>query len=386
MLKILMVSGEYPPMRGGVGRYTENLVKALKKFAEVTVACDVSCKTDEENIYKIISPDDRHNSDKILNLVNEISPDVIHIQLEPYLYDVEPKLTHFFKNRYISTLDKLYRKENKKIITTPHSVVPFDEYWNFAKETVFRRQSRYKFLPSKISGVARKWVIKKRLAMSIHYSRMSKQVVNLSDASKKAIGHGTTIYHGAEPTFFGAIDKKELRKEFGLPDDKMLLVASGYAAEYKGFDMLKKIKPPKNWKIVVKQTTHERTLLKPIPMSNVISVNDKYFSDQKLSKLFFSCDAVILPYRTVSISGVLFDAFAHGLPFVASDLKFFKEFASLGLGVAVERNVQSLSKAIELLDSDYSKYKKNVERFQPKLKWSTVASNHINLYQTIQNS
>lgn len=60
-----MVSGEYPPMRGGVGRYTENIVKALKKFVEVTVACDVSCKTDEENIYKIISPDDRHNSEKL---------------------------------------------------------------------------------------------------------------------------------------------------------------------------------------------------------------------------------------------------------------------------------------------------------------------------------
>ena len=30
-LRILIVTGEYPPMKGGVGRYTFNLVDALRK-------------------------------------------------------------------------------------------------------------------------------------------------------------------------------------------------------------------------------------------------------------------------------------------------------------------------------------------------------------------
>ena len=39
--KILMVSTEYPPMRGGVGRYTFNLVRQLrKKGSNVLVACN----------------------------------------------------------------------------------------------------------------------------------------------------------------------------------------------------------------------------------------------------------------------------------------------------------------------------------------------------------
>ena len=33
-----MVSGEYPPMKGGVSRYTYSLVKALAKKVEVCVA------------------------------------------------------------------------------------------------------------------------------------------------------------------------------------------------------------------------------------------------------------------------------------------------------------------------------------------------------------
>jgi hypothetical protein len=40
-LRILMVLPEYPPINGGVGRYTYNLVKELKRRGlEVHVACD----------------------------------------------------------------------------------------------------------------------------------------------------------------------------------------------------------------------------------------------------------------------------------------------------------------------------------------------------------
>ena len=46
----------------------------------------------------------------------------------------------------------------------------------------------------------------------------------------------------------------------------------------------------------------------------------------------------VLPYKVSSGSGVMFDALAHGLPFVATDLEFFKEFAAKGLGITVRRD------------------------------------------------
>lgn len=40
-ISVLMVSTEYPPMPGGVGRYTKNLSLALKRLgAEVYVICN----------------------------------------------------------------------------------------------------------------------------------------------------------------------------------------------------------------------------------------------------------------------------------------------------------------------------------------------------------
>ena len=42
--------------------------------------------------------------------------------------------------------------------------------------------------------------------------------------------------------------------------------------------------------------------------------------------LFYAADVVILPYKVTAGSGVMFDALAHGLPFIATNLGFFKEF------------------------------------------------------------
>ena len=85
-LRILMVSPEYPPINGGVGRYTYNLVNELKRHGvEVYVACDNKGKGD----YTALSPNNIHNSEILSNLVNEIKPDVVHIQYEPGLYGLK---------------------------------------------------------------------------------------------------------------------------------------------------------------------------------------------------------------------------------------------------------------------------------------------------------
>jgi glycosyltransferase involved in cell wall biosynthesis len=87
-----------------------------------------------------------------------------------------------------------------------------------------------------------------------------------------------------------------------------------------------------------------------------------------------------MPYSVVAGSGVMFDALAHGLPFVASDLGFFKEFARKGLGIAVKRKPFEFSEALKMLESDYPHYKKEVERFKNNLNWDSVAKQHIEIY------
>jgi len=82
----------------------------------------------------------------------------------------------------------------------------------------------------------------------------------------------------------------------------------------------------------------------------------------------------------VSISGVMFDALAHGLPFIASDLRFFKEFAEMGLGIVCKRTTQSFERSISALAVEYDEYKTRVEQFRSNLRWSNVANKYIEFF------
>ena len=116
--------------------------------------------------------------------------------------------------------------------------------------------------------------------------------------------------------------------------------------------------------------------------SRTIYLHMGFLSEDKLSMLFFACDAILLPYRITSGSGVMFDALAHGLPFVASDLEFFKEFAEMGLGVVAKRTPRGFADALRELGRNYDDYAARVERFKSQLGWARIAQEHIRIYNS----
>jgi glycosyltransferase involved in cell wall biosynthesis len=77
----------------------------------------------------------------------------------------------------------------------------------------------------------------------------------------------------------------------------------------------------------------------------------------------------------------MFDALAHGLPFVATDLEFFREFSALNLGITVKRNPARFSKALQDLDDNYSSYIEAVGHFKERLKWDHIAREHLKIYK-----
>ena len=94
-------------------------------------------------------------------------------------------------------------------------------------------------------------------------------------------------------------------------------------------------------------------------------------------------DVILLPYMVSSGSGVMFDALAHGLPFIATDLQFFNEFAMKGLGITVKRDPGEFAKAFKEMENNYHFYSKAVNKFRLNLKWETIANQHNELYLDI---
>ena len=411
-MKVLLVSGEYPPMKGGVGRYTFNLAHALATRGDVDVSIAISASVDRQSdssrnnssssshltIYSnIVKKGDRDNSERLLNIISKIKPDIVNIQYERGLYEVDTTIRHtIWRLAHGSTLNRFYKDCPVPTVSTLHTVFPRDEYQAYVKERSQRKEGRFGFLPMPLRAAIRRSVMRKRYDLLLEVVRLSDEIINPAKTIQDIIRRGTVIYHGAEPSIdiqSTAItnDKRQFRNELGLPMDRRLLLAFGYAGSYKGFDVLANLHLPDGWSLVLKQTRHERGNEKPIQIcrdesNSIINLHLGYLDDISLSKLFIACDAIIFPYRIVSISGVMFDALAHGLPFVASDLRFFKEFADMGLGIVCDRDIASFEKAVLTLANRYDKYKQRVEQFAPNLLWTTVAQKHVELFSRLISS
>jgi glycosyltransferase involved in cell wall biosynthesis len=125
-MKVLMVSTEYPPMRGGVGRYGANLVQALRERG-TGIEVDVVCNEDGEGNFGGISPSNERNSDVLLKIVEEQSrPDVVHVQFEPGLYGLILDSANPSSSR--TFIDQFYHRCKVPIITTFHSAYTLSEW------------------------------------------------------------------------------------------------------------------------------------------------------------------------------------------------------------------------------------------------------------------
>lgn len=410
-MRILVVSGEYPPMKGGVGRYTYNLVNALKRRKNIDIFVAMSNNRKNKTTtstssflsnsyspssssfsngiyYDIVNKGDKQNSDRLLNLIDELKPDIVNIQYERGLYEIDTTIRHMARRLiYGSTLDKFYKLCPVPTVSTLHTVLPYNEYQEYIKELAVKKVGRFAALPRPLRAAIRRLVLEKRYKLLLEIVNLSKEIISLAKSNQALVKRGTVIYHGAESApSLSVQSKQEYRREFGLPTNKRLLLAFGYVGSYKGFDILSNLKLPDGWSLVIKQNKHERGIEQPVHIKNAINLHLGYLDDLTLSKLFFACDAIIFPYRVVSISGVLFDALAHGLPFVASDLSFFQEFAEMNLGLTCKRDAKSFSESLMNLDNNYEKYHTRVLQFNPKLRWVNIADEYINFFSKILNS
>jgi glycosyltransferase involved in cell wall biosynthesis len=421
-IRILMVSPEYPPINGGVGRYTHNLVNELKRQGlEVYIACDNRGKGDFVGLY----PKNMHNSEILLDLVNKIKPDVVHIQYEPGLYGL--KLHSLRPNSIHTTIDSFYNKCKIPIVTTFHSEYNFRQWMripqikinkkeslsNSEKSTYNKKCKLLSSLKDSLDNINTYWkflinyeAFQNQNKEKLHRSRAG---IVFSDYMKTIIGTKKCnkgfnssklklLYHGAEPaTSINGISKKDARTRFpSLPQSKKnrIALAFGFMTVGKGWDIIEEMRVPDNWTIVisssVNHTTGERIRLDNLTSAQganrIINLSQDYLSEEDLSALFIASDAVLLPYKLTSGSGVMFDALGHGIPFIASDLPFFKEFASKDLGITTKRTPNAFVDALLELDNNYDKYQKAIEAFKQYLKWNIVAKNHIELYNSITSS
>lgn len=380
--RILMVSTEYPPMKGGVGRYTFNLTRALRKLDfEVNV---VSNK-EGNGEFSGLSQKNPENSNILLEIVKRTKPDLVHVQYEHGLYGL--KLDPLNPTKTTTNIDLFYKYCQTPIVTTFHSAYPFKQWLNLI--TSFKDSSKRNMLSRFSNNIIRCWkmLLNYQSFHNLNKEKLAKSKAGIvfSNYMSKMIGGGEVILHGAESSSV-YISQDEARKLFNLPESGRIALALGFMTATKGWDIIEKMNIPEGWTIVVNSSKNHYNTEKFNPnfvKKNIINLQKDFLTEKELSFLFSSADAVILPYTVSSGSGVMFDALAHGLPFVATSLEFFKEFSKKGLGITVNRSPDEFSKALVTLNRDYMKYLKTVESLRKEISWQGIASQHAQIYTQI---
>ena len=381
-LKVLMISTEYPPMQGGVGGYCKKLVDSLRREG---VQVFVVCNEDGNGDYNGISPKNQDNSKVLLNIVKEVEPDVVHVQYEHGLYGIHldpinPRRTH-------TNIELFYRECTVPIVTTFHSAYTFTQWMRLVVPLNNRKfgsigtllRMGYDYWTHLINYGSFNSLNKRKIGRNKAGVVFSKYLANMIPGS-------TLIYHGAEPSISPPLDRKEVRKMLLLPEDANIALAIGFTTATKGWDVIRKMRIPKDWKVVINTSRNHygrEKLNVKFENEGVINLNRGFLSDKELSLLFYCVDALILPYKVASGSGVMYDGLAHGVPFISSKLEFFKEFSDMKLGMMVDRDPVEFSNSLVKLKMNYKRYKDAVISFRNHLLWKEVAKKHILLYNSI---
>jgi glycosyltransferase involved in cell wall biosynthesis len=381
-VKILMISTEYPPMQGGVGRYCKKLVDSLRSEG---VQVFVVCNEDGNGDYNGISPDNQDNSKVLLKIVKEVEPDIVHVQYEHGLYGIH--LDPINPKRTQTNIEFFYDKCTVPIVTTFHSAYTFTQWMRLVVPLNNRKLGRlgtflrmvYDYWTHLVNYGSFNSLNKRKIGFNKVGVVFSKYLANIIPGSN-------LIYHGAEPSISPPLDRKEVRKLFLLPEHSKIALAVGFMTATKGWDVIKKMRVPNGWKVVINTSRNHygrEKLNDKFENEGVINLKRGFLSDTELSLLFYCADALILPYKVTSGSGVMYDGLAHGLPFISSKLEFFKEFSDMKVGIMVDRNPVEFSKALLKLKVDYKQYKDAVVNLRKQLLWNEVAKKHILIYNSI---
>jgi glycosyltransferase involved in cell wall biosynthesis len=408
-----MVSTEYPPMPGGVGRYTANLTESLKRIG---IDMYVVCNEKGAGNFSGLSPENTQNSDVLLKITSELQPDIVHIQFEPGLYGFildakDPRKSGTY-------IDSFYHQCKIPIVTTFHTGYTLRQWLRQGSSLVKKTGKTGRFgIPARASIRLWKYFLNYQAFSNLNKGKLalSKAGITFSNYMSKMIGRNChVIYHGSQPTPSVSSDKKQARKYFGLPTESRIALAAGFRTVTKGWDIIPKLELPKEW-VIVTNSSKSHYNVETLELEwerknkvtkgkdedyyyyhhhhhshrhdsanglNIIDLQRGFLSEKELSLLFYASDVLLLPYKVTAASGVMFDGLAHGVPFVASNLGFFKEFAAMGLGIISKREPIAFTKAIMKIDTNHEYFTKNVNDFRQKLRWDFIAEQHAAIYQS----
>lgn len=241
-----------------------------------------------------------------------------------YAIKTDSKIFHIQWFNRIDWLDRLiliniYKLLKKKVIYTAHNVNTLernnkDNFWN-------RITLRYFY--NKVDHII------------VHNKKSKNELIQkfgVRDSKVSVIKFGLNIF-----TPKRGISREHAINKLNLPASKKIILFFGAINVYKGIELLleayeKLLKVDDNFHLVIAGESRDSNYF-----NKILSLIEKKFTRENLSTFFrfieedeieyffAAADCLVLPYKSISQSGVHFLSYSFGLPIIATDVGSFRD-------------------------------------------------------------
>jgi glycosyltransferase involved in cell wall biosynthesis len=315
-VKVLLVSGEFPPMQGGVGDYTREIGLALRDLGlQVHVVASVQAGPVKGlAVHPAVGQWNWGCWGVLLDLIHRLQPDVVHVQYQAAAYAMHPAI-----NLLPWRVRRLGAGRPRTVVTFHDLKVPY-------------------LFPK--AGRLRRWVVSelaRRSDAAVATNREDFERLRAELASPPAlIPIGSNIAPRLPPGY----DRETWRARWGAGPDDLLLCFFGFINERKGVDTLLRaldllvsnpsnpIKPrllfiggqtgasdPTN----VAYLSRTRALIGELGLAERVCWTG-FVAAEEVTASFMASDLCVLPFRDgVSfLHGTFHAALAHGVPILTT--------------------------------------------------------------------
>lgn len=358
-MRVLLITGSFPPMRCGVGDYTYNLAEALAVDPEIhvgvltSISGGVAGKSAGIEIFPVTKNWSLSEAVKVIKIILHWSPDIVHVQYP----------TQGYNNGLLPwVLPMISFLMGKKVVQTWH-------------EGYSRRNAPKLFLKSIVPGglVFVRPQYEKNLHPHLRWALWKKKTVLIPNAS-------------AIPRVdLGEPEKGVLKKKY-LKNQKRLIVFFGFVYPHKGVELLFEIADPGSDQIVIAGEIAEEEVYRHeiLRRASAESWSGKviitgFLPAADVAALLAVADAVILPFRTgggewnTSIHG----AVLNGAFVITTSLTQHGYVKKRNVYFAKVDDIQEMRLALAAYAGMRREYHADIDRDE----WRQIADKHCALYE-----
>lgn len=377
--------------------YIKGLIYGLSIF-EVNIDLITNSDYKDKNYHNVNVLNLRGDRQKSTNTFKKVKRIIsYYTKLYLYIFKTDSKIFHIQSISRFESFDRtillfVLKILGKKIIYTFHDISQkkiISSQWNSKNEIEIR-------LIDKIIIKVMKYFITYSVVHNNNIKKILEDKFNFSYNKINIIPHGINILFNPN-----IISKMEARKKFNLNKDNKTILFFGNISANKGLDLLIKIvlellEMDNKYFLLIggnPRKGNEEYLKNIIGLINSSHVqNIKYqlsfIHDEEIPYFFKAADCIVLPYKTVYQSGVLYLAYSFGIPVIASNVGNFNEEIienKTGFLFQVNSSSELKGKIITFFNSDlYKCQEKHAQEIyyyaRNKYSWESIGEKYYNLY------